>query len=863
MVSAEEEKENLYRIGKHMQEFMKKTIQEKKGGQCQVLGPLVRTMAIGQTGESAISPTVMAHLLGSNTKTVANLIERGKGEKLDVIVDHSRESKKRGDYHTPEEEKCTIKYVASFGDLCPSTKKRYVIKSTKRAIYAAYLKEGVISIVLTMWIQFRDFFRSRVDRFLKKSDEEKKKVGEASLTRALYAIYLWEQNKFQGECPPFKWHRKRKKFWQIVNAKKEGSRQKILKTFFGFKLKMCKFCTEFDEEIEIYKELQKSYAEEKNPKLANEKKIRLDQWSKKILALRRHKDKHEAQRKAVQKWKEDCKDHPGECLVYEDFCNLYEANNAKMLNLVMVLVYWDKKAKDGKGDVIEEYYDTFCRGSMTLDEMGNLQQRGSQDNYVYKECWREAFRQKIFKNKGFHTIIKTGDNGSALKSYETLHLHSVLMEEEFIRIIYHTLCPHHAENVCDPAGAVTKKDIKEVEKYLGSQTGDAKQTAEARNLSRKSPKIKEAMYCEAPREFDKYIPKEMIREKQNYWPYSLGECCVFFLQLTDIHENAEHPLCTIEHGACGYGAPTANDPFGVIDLRWDTLNVKKICMDCSIRFGRTVLEKEHNQKGFFLCPTTHVYRRETKESLDRICGHCNKSVREAHSESLHTSDECPSKAVEGKQLYEHKSFRVITIDGPKRFTIFTGPVKKWTSDDVTPQLLDDIKSRYQKRKSPEQRLVDPKTGSVAEARMMAPGICVAYLINSAGRSGENGNKLSWGFGECIKVNKDKKNFEIEVFVPLNKDPLRAPWGQWKTTTLKKEISFSDSSWMKVGKLSRGKIPTRELYKIWKDQRFGWQWISTYWDPDHESSEPIELEFVSLDEDSDRMKKIIRKGKKKS
>ena len=90
-------------------------------------------------------------------------------------------------------------------------------------------------------------------------------------------------------------------------------------------------------------------------------------------ALKIHRDKHEEQRKAVQKWKKECKEYPGMCLVYEDFCNMYEANNAKMLNLVMVLVFWDEKANGGKGGVVEEYHDTFCRGTLDYDDMGDLE----------------------------------------------------------------------------------------------------------------------------------------------------------------------------------------------------------------------------------------------------------------------------------------------------------------------------------------------------------------------------------------------------------------------------------------------------------------------------------------------------------
>ena len=127
-----------------------------------------------------------------------------------------------------------------------------------------------------------------------------------------------------------------------------------MKSYYSIKLHPCRYCTEFQEEIEIYEMLVKSHAEEQDLDLKEEKERRLDQWSLKIAALRRHADKHGRQREAVQTWKLECKNYPGSCLVYEDFCNLYEANSAKMLNLVMVLLYWDEE----KQECVTEYHDT-------------------------------------------------------------------------------------------------------------------------------------------------------------------------------------------------------------------------------------------------------------------------------------------------------------------------------------------------------------------------------------------------------------------------------------------------------------------------------------------------------------------------
>ena len=574
---------------------------------------------------------------------------------------------------------------------------------------------------------------------------------------ALSTMHVWKESNFQGECPPIRWKRSKKLFWSIVNAREENSRKKIMRSYYSVKLHPCKYCTEFEEEIEIFEMLVKAHADEQDVDLKAEKQRRLDQWSLKIAALRRHADKHSKQRAAVQQWKKDCKDFPGTCLVYEDFCNMYEANSAKMLNLVMVLVYWDAQ----KNECVQEYHDTFYRGSVTLEESGDLTLRGSQDNHVYRECWLAAFEENFFEK--FHTIYKTGDNGSALKSYDTFYLHSVLMALHFVRIVYFTLCPYHAENYCDPAGARTKTAIKLYERKIGAATGDAESTAAARNsVPRKN--LKKAKAVEAIREYSEYKPEAMIRKKQDHWPYSLGQCCVAFLQMTDIHENSEDPERTIELGACGFGAPTTDDPFGVIDLRIDSLDAKKICLDCSKRFQRGVPVEEHNQKGFFLCPIAKVYRRETKESLNRDCPHCNKKVKDAHTESSHKTNECPSKIPpdakgQGRRrrsviLHRHKTFLVQSISGWQRYSIIFHK-KDFKATDVTPKLLAQIKSRFKPVNKDVAKITNASKNSLNAARMMAPGITVVYPIDAKDQA-KRQCALPWGIGVCDLVDKQTK-----------------------------------------------------------------------------------------------------------
>lgn len=833
-VSEEDSDECCLQVGKNMVEYCRQLFKDKEG-QCQLAAPLLHKMAVGTDKKNSVLVSSLASLLDCEPRSVKKMIERGTDAKLEVVADQTRPRTKRGSYVGDAEAKCTRKFVASCGELFSSSNNRYKITISPPEVFTLYKGDGVKTILLTMLTQFRDDFKPRVEKYRALSEEEKITEPKKGLTKALYAIQVWKENNFEGECGPILWKRSKKRFWKIVNARQKESRKKIMRIYFGVKLHPCQYCDEFDEEIKIYEELLKSYTAEQDEDLKAEMKKRLDQWSRKIQALLRHKDKHEMQRTAFQKWKAECKDLPGTCLVYEDFCNLYEANNAKMLNLVMVLLYWNGK------EVQQEYYDTFSRGSLTIEDVGDLALRGSQDNHVYRECWLAAFEAKTFSR--FHTIFKTGDNGSALKSYDTFHLHSVLMEKHFVRIIYFTLCPYHAENHCDPAGARTKKAIAIFERKKGNATGDAESTAAARN-SIPRPNLKTAKAVEAIQEFSEYMPEEMIRKKQSHWPYSLGQCCVVFLQLTDVHENKIDPLRTIQLGPCGFCAPTVKDKFGVIDLRYDTLDKTKICIPCSKRFQRSVLKTEHNQKGFFLCPKTNVYRRETKESLTRICLRCNKQVQIAHTESPNQSAICPSiAAVRGTVLHKHKTFHIETIDGWQRYQIIT-EAKTFTPANVTPAVLADIRSRYRPVKKPGLLPTTTNNSSVTAARMMAPGVTVVYQIDAAGREAR-GCALPWGVGVCNLVNPAGKNFEVTVFLPTVLAAPEAPWSTWEPTAGKKVISFADACWMKVNKMSKNKkseykIPTKVLYQIWQDKRFAWKWISLL-DP---KQDDVDLDFES-------------------
>ena len=107
-----------------------------------------------------------------------------------------------------------------------------------------------------------------------------------------------------------------------------------------------------------------------------------------------HKKKHETQRKKIVDLRDSLCHKPHACIVYEDFCNLYQANKAKMFNLVLVLIYW--KGDPIKGKLCFESYDNFTRGSLTAKEIRDPILRGHQDTWVYKQAWVLAFEAGIF-----------------------------------------------------------------------------------------------------------------------------------------------------------------------------------------------------------------------------------------------------------------------------------------------------------------------------------------------------------------------------------------------------------------------------------------------------------------------------------
>ena len=127
------------------------------------------------------------------------------------------------------------------------------------------------------------------------------------------------------------------------------------------------------------------------------------------------------------------------CLVYEDFAGRYKGGDGgKMIDLVFSIVFWDAD----EAIKVTHFHDTFSRGSLSAADIVNLEKRGQQDAFVYRDTWLFALDTGIFDR--FHTIIKSGDNGGSLKCYEIFYFAGMIWKKYKKRVIWCTLGPHHA-----------------------------------------------------------------------------------------------------------------------------------------------------------------------------------------------------------------------------------------------------------------------------------------------------------------------------------------------------------------------------------------------------------------------------------
>ena len=305
----------------------------------------------------------------------------------------------------------------------------------------------------------------------------------------------------------------------------------------------------------------------------------------------------------------------------------------------------------------------------------------------------------------------------------------------------------------------------------------------------------------------------------DHWPYGIGPCCALFPEVPDIFENSEDPERTIRLLDVAMIAPTEDHPegFGVTDLRPETLDRKNLCMDCTKRFLRFVVLKEHNQTDYWLCPQTKVYTYETKESLKQRCKRCDKIKGEGHLQGA--DNPCPSQAESGVPKFRHRTFLAESTTGFKRFKIcFPNDEKDKKQVSFSPSDIDALRDRYKIKKQGTKHKSD--VGDHTSALMIAPGIMMVYKKPEAD---EKTSGLPWALGKCTNVDFVAKIYTVRVWDPSDSEPRRAPLSQWRQTEREEKIAFN-SVWVKAGKVPYGRICYRVLKHIAEDPRFQWKWI---------------------------------------
>ena len=755
---------------------------------------------------------------GWDRQAINKLLQQGTPDKWEWLKNLARVAGSRGKYVSPEERELILCFVASLGELDTSSANRFKIAVKRKEVYRLYLASGVKSILFSMskMPKFETKIKEYAEKMVKegKTPLTQKGKPKRGLIHNLFLIRNYAEKNFAGACE-INFKRSPGLFWSVVKSRIVGSKRQVVKLSFANKMHPCELCSEAHDTLDIFLDLTVRADQAKDVNIKRNLLRQKDQWAKKVKLLEMHKKKCELQRRKIQNLRDNLQHKPNVCIVYEDFCNMYQANKAKMLNLVLVLVYWEGPPGD-KGKLCFETYDNFCRGSLTEKEMRDPSLRGHQDTWVYKQAWVLAFENKVFTR--WNTLVKTGDNGSALKNYTILHIHTLLMKEYFTRIIYSTLCPSHAQSMADAVGNRTTVTLQDYERKTGDQSGmDAQKCAAVLNTTERK-NAQEAKGFEAPRTHDKYVPPDLITNKLDSWAYSLGPCCVMLPQVPDIFDNSPHPKRTIQLVDVVMVAPTEEEKFGVVDLRVETLDRSKLCWPCTKRFVRFVLLLEHDQRNYWLCLVTWVYSFETEESLKQECKHCGKVKGLGHVQGK--DNPCPSLD-DGTTKHRHLSFWAESTSGFRRFFIKFPCLKKDKSKpNFSEDYINEMKTRYDIRKrDPIPLNVGDK--SRAAALMLAPGIIVLYKKQEFDR---DAGDLPWGLGRCVNVDHGAKSFTVNVFNPVETAPMRAPLSQWKETDTSLQIK-EDAVWIKALKVPYGRIDYTILKRVEEDSRFEWKWIT--------------------------------------
>lgn len=764
-----------------------------------IIGPLASAIKEHSDG---LGNADLAKLYKKTTTKIRALTSRGKrGQRWKKIRCETREklSKSKTSKIQIEERRLTREWVRSVCEGGESGSTKLKCSLTRKKLYELYILIGAPQVYLSL-LKLKKY-QDKMKTFTPGILNPKEYRG---FNQSLYYANEWSKKGWHTDRPNGIWARSERTFWKIVKER-NGKKGQYLKICFSVKTHPCPLCSNYYETLE---QAQCLSLLRKKAKTHEERKAidgRLAPLMIQIEGLKDHVDKYEAQRKELQLLEKNLlsKD-PGVVLVYEDFASRYQADGTKMSNLILTLVYYNKN----RNKLVIKYHDTFSRGSLPDTKINDPKKRGKQDKYLYRQVWLNKIHEGVFDS--FHTIIKSGDNGGSLKNYETVWFAGMIWEEKRIRVMWHTLCPHHAFNRCDPHGGRTNQIMLSAERRVKGSLG----TAHAHAVALDEAKCKNTMPATAlevvPRRPDDYMPKN-LNKKKAYGVYGIRSVCCMYPETPDIFDNQPNPKRTIRRTGKVMVTNVLKkgneyNDVAYLDIRPDTLNPEKVCQPCSTRFKHIVLQEEHDQSSYYLCPVTNILA--TESDLSRECKLCEGRVGDKHTRGQ--KQNCPSIQEESKTLFTgpHTTFPAITIHDARK------PVQLKIRYEAPPPIrtedIKDLLARY-------QRVMKPPPKSIEEVSFPLVETMFAVWRSTDSRDQMT---LPWILGRCVKVNLQAKTYEMCVYKP---DSNTVPWDSRFSEAKGSPnciVKFNQTLPVKMS-IKSMKLSTKSLMDIALTDKYGW------------------------------------------
>jgi hypothetical protein len=175
----------------------------------------------------------------------------------------------------------------------------------------------------------------------------------------------------------------------------------------------------------------------------------------KVQRYRLHIEQYEEQRPFIKELERNLA--PGECVLYRDFVNQYNANGTKVANLQLVVL----SRKEIGAPLTAQKISNFCSDKDTA----------SCDAFFVADVMAFHLEPKGEHSSGllsgFHKIYQCGDHGPHFVSRHTVLNESRFHELYGVEFENHFLCSYHAYNRCNGAGVESKRLAVQAKKARG------------------------------------------------------------------------------------------------------------------------------------------------------------------------------------------------------------------------------------------------------------------------------------------------------------------------------------------------------------------------------------------------------------